>query len=70
MKPQSETIGSPQDSAWHKQPTVWLVLGILAFTIVSSVVLLYLAATNPPELIDRNAPPTVTVDEPAVRNSP
>jgi len=62
MKPQSETIGSPQDSAWHKQPTVWLVLGILAFTIVSSVVLLYLAATNPPDLIDRNAAPTDTVD--------
>ena len=68
MKPQSETISSPQDSAWHKQPTVWLVLGVLAFTIVSSVALLYIAATNPPELIDRNAPRTVTVDEPAVIN--
>ncbi len=42
-----------EDSAWHRQPTVWIVLGVLGFTIVSSFILLYLAATNPPDLIDR-----------------
>jgi hypothetical protein len=68
MNPQSEATSNQEDSSWHKQPTVWLVLGILAFTIVSSVVLLYIAATNAPELIDRNTPPATTVDESAVRN--
>jgi len=48
---------STQGNAWHQQPTVWIVLGVLAFTIVSSVVLLYLAATNPPELIIRTPTP-------------
>jgi len=43
----------PEDSAWHRQPTVWVVLGVLGFTVVSSFALLYVAATNPPELIDR-----------------
>ena len=42
-----------EDSAWHRQPTVWVVLGILGFTVVSSFALLYVAATNPPELIER-----------------
>lgn len=68
MDSQSEAMEHSQDSVWHKQPTVWLVLGILAFTIISSVVLLYIAATNAPEVLDRNAPPAITVDESAVRN--
>ncbi len=42
-----------EDSAWHRQPTVWIVLGILGFTIVSSFILLFIAASNPPDLIDR-----------------
>lgn len=41
------------DNAWHRQPTIWVVLGILGFTVVSSFALLYVAAKNPPELIDR-----------------
>ena len=48
-----ETEISAKERAWHRQPTIWIVLGVLAFTVLSSVVLLYLAATNPPELIDR-----------------
>lgn len=39
--------------AWYRQPTIWLVLGILGFTIVSSFVLLFIATSNPPEMIDR-----------------
>lgn len=40
-------------SAWYRQPTVWLVLGILGFTIVSSFALLFIATSNPPDLIDK-----------------
>ncbi len=46
-----------EDSAWYRQPTVWIVLGVLAFTMVSSFILLILAATNPPDVIERNATP-------------
>lgn len=45
------------DNAWHRQPTVWIVLGVLAFTIISSFILLFLAANNPPDLIERNPAP-------------
>ncbi len=55
MDKQSEKAENQEDNAWHKQPTVWIVLGVLAFTFISSFVLLYLAATNPPELINKNA---------------
>ncbi len=44
-------------NAWHQQPTMWIVLGVLAFTVVSSFALLFLAATNPPELIERTPAP-------------
>jgi len=57
-----ETEILAEDSAWHRQPTVWIVLGVLAFTFLSSGVLLYLAVTNPPELIDKTA---VSVKAPA-----
>lgn len=52
MNPE-ETGLSAREAAWHSQPTMWIVLGVLAFTVLSSIVLLYLAATNPPELIDK-----------------
>lgn len=60
--PANEPLISAQDSAWHRQPTMWIVLGVLAFTFVSSGVLLYLAVTNPPELIDKTA---VSIKAPA-----
>ncbi len=51
------------DNAWHRQPTVWIVLGVLAFTIVSSFILLILAAANPPELIERKPTPVAAPAE-------
>lgn len=36
---------------WHRQPAIWVVLGVLGFTFVSSFVLLFLAAQNPPEMV-------------------
>ena len=47
------TTATAEDSSWHRQPTVWIVLGILGFTFVSSFILLYVAASNPPEIIDK-----------------
>lgn len=49
--PQQDVVA--EDNAWHRQPTVWLVLGILGCTIAASFALLYIATTNPPELIDK-----------------
>lgn len=51
----TQTDNTEDEGAWHRQPTVWIVLGVLAFTIVSSIILLILALSNPPELIDKNA---------------
>jgi len=45
------SIDAPAGQEWHQQPTVWIVLGVLAFTIVSSIALLILAATNPPQMV-------------------
>ncbi len=64
MNKQPEKPENPEGSEWHKQPTVWFVLGVLAFTLISSFVLLYLAATNPPELIDKNAAQDTAVNTP------
>ena len=58
----TETDNTKDEDAWHRQPTVWIVLGVLAFTVVSSIILLILALSNPPELIDKNA---VQIEAPA-----
>ena len=49
----NEQAVSAEDSAWHRQPVVWLVLGLLGVTILASFALLYIATSNPPELIDK-----------------
>ncbi|MEE4184796.1 MAG: FixH family protein [Gammaproteobacteria bacterium] len=36
---------------WHQQPAIWIVLGVLAFTVVSSFILLVLALQNPPQMV-------------------
>ncbi|MBT8422810.1 MAG: hypothetical protein KJP03_06810 [Gammaproteobacteria bacterium] len=41
------------DNRWHQQPAMWVVFGILGFSVVSSFVLLFIAVRNPPDVIDK-----------------
>lgn len=41
----------PARHEWYQQPAIWIVLGVLAFTVVSSFVLLGLAVRNPPQMV-------------------
>lgn len=52
----NNTADTAVDGRWHKQPAMWVVMGILGFTVVSAVGLLFIATSNPPDLIDKNAP--------------
>jgi len=38
------------NNAWHQQPTVWLVLGILAFTFIASISMLIVSIRNRPDM--------------------
>ena len=44
------------DTRWHRQPAMWIVFGILGFSVVASFAMLFVATSNPPELIDKSAP--------------
>ena len=39
------------DNYWHKQPLIWLIIGLLGATMLASFGMLFLAATNAPDLV-------------------
>lgn len=47
---QNITDSEAISQSWHRQPSIWLVIGILGFTMVASFGLLYLAMANAPDL--------------------
>ena len=58
-----QNIETTVDSRWHRQPAMWIVFGILGFSVVASFAMLFIATSNPPELIDKNAPVRIEAPE-------
>lgn len=42
------------NNAWHQQPWIWFVIGLLAVTMLASFAMLFIALRNAPELVVEN----------------